>query len=235
MASHGTDQLIVQRILATKTLAAGRKALVGSGIIIIVQFTLFLVIGLLLFGHYNGATVADLGLSRSDEIFPKFIIEGMPAGLSGLIIAGLMAAALSTLSGSMSSMASSVVMDLLKPMTGLAEERALRISRRMTVVFAAVLVGSAILFMNSDQTVVELALSIASFTYGGLLGTFLLGMLSAKPNQRTALIAFAAGILGMVAVISLQLVAWTWYTLAGVSVTILTGLLVSMLPGGRRT
>lgn len=235
MASHGTDQLIVQRILSTKELGAGRKALIGSGIIIVFQFAIFLVLGLMLYGHYQGASVAELGLSRSDEIFPKFIIEGLPAGVSGIIIAGLLAAALSTLSGSMSSMASSVVMDLLRPVAGLAEESALRISRRMTVVFAGILVASAILFMNSDQTVVELALSIASFTYGGLLGTFHLGMLFKGPNQRTALIAFAAGILGMVFVISFQLVAWTWFTLAGVSVTIAVGLLVSILPGGRRS
>lgn len=231
MASHGTDQLIVQRVLATQSLASGRKALVGSGIIIVVQFALFLVLGLLLYGHYGGAAVGDLGLTRSDEIFPKFIIEGLPAGLSGIIIAGLLAAALSTLSGSMSSMASSVVMDLLKPTGRISDEKALRVSRIMTVVFAVVLVGSAILFMNSSQTVVELALSIASFTYGGLLGTFLLGMLFKTPDQRTALIAFAAGILGMVAVITLQLVAWTWYTLAGVTVTIIVGLLVSRVRG----
>ncbi len=227
MASHGTDQLIVQRVLATQSLAAARKALVGSGIIIVVQFAMFLVLGLFLYGHYGGATVGDLGLTRSDEIFPKFIIEGLPAGLSGIIIAGLLAAALSTLSGSMSSMASSVVMDLLRPAGRVSEERALLVSRIMTIVFALVLVGSAILFMNSSQTVVELALSIASFTYGGLLGTFLLGMLFKTPDQRTALVAFAAGILGMVAVITLRLVAWTWYTMAGVTVTIIVGLLVS--------
>ncbi len=227
MASHGTDQLIVQRVLATQSLASGRKALVGSGLIIVVQFAVFLVLGLLLYGHYQGASVADLGLLRSDEIFPKFIIEGLPAGFSGIIIAGLLAAALSTLSGSMSSMASSVVMDLLKPAGRLSDEKALRVSRSMTIVFAIVLVGSAVLFMNSSQTVVELALSIASFTYGGLLGTFLLGMLSKKPDERTALIAFAAGILGMVAVITLKLVAWTWFTLAGVAVTLAVGFVVA--------
>ena len=232
MASHGTDQLIVQRVLATQSLASGRKALVGSGLIIVVQFAVFLVLGLLLYGHYQGASVADLGLLRSDEIFPKFIIEGLPAGFSGIIIAGLLAAALSTLSGSMSSMASSVVMDLLKPAGRLSDEKALRVSRSMTIVFAIVLVGSAVLFMNSSQTVVELALSIASFTYGGLLGTFLLGMLSKKPDERTALIAFAAGILGMVAVITMKLVAWTWFTLAGVAVTLAVGFVVARV---RRT
>lgn len=223
MASHGTDQLIVQRLLATKSLAAGRKALIGSGVIIIVQFALFLVLGLFLYGHYGGASVAQLGLARSDEIFPKFIIEGLPPGLSGFIIAGLLAAALSTLSGSMSSMSSSVMLDLVRPLASMSDEAALRLARRFTAVFAAILVVSALFFMNTSKTVVELALSIASFTYGGLLGTFLFGLLRPAADQRSALIAFAAGIAGMVAVISLGLVAWTWFTVAGVTITIVVG------------
>ncbi len=227
MASHGTDQLIVQRVLATKSLEAGRKALIGSGIIIVFQFAVFLVLGLFLYGFYGGASVESLGLMRSDEIFPKYIIEALPAGVSGLIIAGLMAAALSTLSGSISSMSSSVMLDLVRPMFSMGEEQALRISRWTTIVFASVLVGSAILFMNSSQTVVELALSIASFTYGGLLGTFLLGLIFPSVPQRAALVAFAAGIAGMAAVILLNVIAWTWFTVAGVIITVSVGWLVS--------
>jgi len=231
MASHGTDQLIVQRLLTTKSLAEGRKALIGSGIIVIVQFAVFLTVGLLLYGYYNGASISELGLSRADEVFPKFIIEGLPQGLSGLIIAGLLAAALSTLSGSMSSMSSSLILDFYRPIFGanLSDERALRISRYFTVMFCGILVGSAFLFMNTGQAVVELALSIASFTYGGLLGTFLLGVLWKKPSQEDALAGFVAGILVMVTVISLKLVAWTWFTLIGVLATILVGTLLSSL------
>ena len=231
MASHGTDQLIVQRVLTTKSLRAGQKALIGSGVVIIVQFALFLVVGLLLFDHYHGATLAQLGVDRSDEIFPKFIIEGLPSGISGFIIAGLMAAALSTLAGSMSSMSSSVVLDLYKPIAGhgLSEEKALKISRHVTAVVAVLLVGTALTFMNTNQTVVELALSIASFTYGGLLGTFLLGVLVKKAKQRDALVAFTAGILVMIMVISLKLVAWTWFTVVGVAVTLIVGGTLSWL------
>ncbi|MBI4429699.1 MAG: sodium/solute symporter [Ignavibacteriales bacterium] len=231
MASHGTDQLIVQRLLTTKSLADGRRALIGSGVIIVVQFAMFLTVGLLMYGHYNGASISSLGLSRADEVFPKFIIEGLPEGLSGLIIAGLLAAALSTLSGSMSSMSSSIVLDLYRPIFGanMSDERALRISRYFTVMFCGILVGSAFFFMNSDQAVVELALSIASFTYGGLLGTFLLGVLFKRPRQEDALAGFVAGILVMVTVITLKLVAWTWFTLTGVLATILVGILLTSL------
>lgn len=231
MASHGTDQLIVQRVLATQSLERGRKALIGSGVIIILQFAIFLVVGLLLYGHYHGASLADLQLNRADEIFPKFIIEGLPPGVSGFIIAGLLAAALSTLAGSMSSMASSTVMDLYKPLSlsPISPEQELRIARRVTLLWAVLLVGSAIFFMETPQTVVELALSIASFTYGGLLGTFLLGVLIKRATQEDALAGFVGGIFIMITVISLKLVAWTWFTMVGVVTTLAIGGLLSLL------
>jgi SSS family solute:Na+ symporter len=231
MASHGTDQLVVQRVLAAKSLPASRKALIGSGVIIIFQFALFLVVGLLLYGHYRGATPAELGLTRADEIFPRYIVEGLPPGVSGLIIAGLLAAALSTLAGSMSSMASSTVLDLYRPSAGkgATHRKELAVSRLATVLWAGLLVASAIFFMNTPQTVVELALSIASFTYGGLLGTFLLGVLFRRPAQEDALAGFVAGICIMVTVISLKVVAWTWFTFVGVAGTILVGGTLALL------
>ncbi|MCK5571405.1 MAG: sodium:solute symporter, partial [Bacteroidetes bacterium] len=233
MASHGTDQLIVQRVLTTKSLVQSRKALIVSGVLIIFQFALFLLVGLLLYGYYGGQAPAELGLQRSDEIFPKFIVEGLPPGVSGLIIAGLFAAALSTLAGSMSAMSSSTVLDLYRPLKGGRVDTAkeLRISRTITIIWAALLVGSAIFFMNTPQTVVELALSIASFTYGGLLGTFLLGVLFRKPSQEDALAGFVGGIFIMIVVISLNLVAWTWFILIGVVATLCVGGLMSVLGG----
>ncbi len=237
MASHGTDQLIVQRVLATKSLQAGRRALVGSGLIIILQFAVFLIVGVLLFGHYHGAPPAALGLTRADEIFPKYIIEGLPPGISGFIIAGLLAAALSTIAGSMSSMSSSTVLDLYAPYRSreMSEREGLRLSRIVTILWAALLVGSAVFFMNTSQTVVELALSIASFTYGGLLGTFLLGVLSKKAQQEDALAGFVAGIFFMITVISLKVVAWTWFTAVGVVATLIIGNLLSALSRRRQT
>ncbi len=134
----------------------------------------------------------------------------------------------------MSSMASSTVLDLLKPRFGaaLTPERELPLSRIVTVLWAGMLVGSAIFFMNTTQAVVELALSIASFTYGGLLGTFLLGVLFKRPTQEDALAGFVAGIFIMVIVISLKVVAWTWFTLVGVTATLMVGGALSLL--GRR-
>jgi len=228
MASHGTDQLIVQRILTTRTLAEARKALVGTGLLIVVQFAIFLLVGALLYAHFAGATLAALGLTRSDEVFPYFIVHGLPRGLAGLVIAGLFAAALSTLAGSMSSMASSLVFDLLRS-SGRGSAPDIRRARLATAGAALLLLCSALLFMTSTRAVVETALSIASFTYGGLLGTFLLGIMSRRCTQEDALAAFVAGILVMVTVISLKTVAWTWYTLVGVLTTLAVGHLLSRL------
>ena len=221
MASHGTDQLIVQRLLAAGDFNKSRKALIGSGLVIIFQFALFLVLGVLLYSFYGPMDV------KSDEIFPMFIINKLPVGVSGIIIAGLFAAAISTLAGSMSSLSSSTIHDLILPVKKIkpGEELKLKLSRLVTIIWSVLLVFSALFFMNSSQTVVELALSIASFTYGGMLGTFLLGFISKKANQKHALIAFSSGIAGMIAVILLKLVAWTWFTPLGVVITLLAGFL----------
>jgi SSS family solute:Na+ symporter len=225
MASHGTDQLIVQRLLATKDLKSARKAVIGSGVIVVFQFALFLIIGVMLFAYYGKMDI------KSDEIFPMFIIDVLPPGVSGIIIAGLFAAAMSTLAGSMSSLSSSSMMDLYTPLSGkvLSEEKKLKISRLLTILWAGLLVLSALIFMGSSRAVVEVALSIASFTYGGLLGVFLLGILITKAKQEDAIAGFVAGILVMVTVITLNLFVWTWFTLIGVIATIFVGTLLSSL------
>lgn len=224
MSSHGTDQLIVQRLLAAKTLADSKKAIVTTGIVVIFQFALFLVLGVLLFAYYGPMNI------RSDEIFPKFIIEVIPSGAKGIIIAGLFAAALSTLAGSITSLSSSTMMDLYLPFKKVSNEKKdLIISKTLTIFWSAMLILSAFFFMESPKAVVELALSIASFTYGGLLGTFLLGLLNKHAKQEDALAGFASGIFVMIAVISLKLVAWTWYILIGVSVTIIVGSFLASL------
>lgn len=225
MASHGTDQLIVQRLFATKDLRNAQKAIIGSGVIVILQFAIFLLLGVMLYAYYGTLNV------KSDEIFPMFIIEVLPEGVTGIIIAGLFAAALSTLAGSMSSLSSSTMLDIYAPFWGreMDEHRKLKISRLLTIFWAALLVLSAFFFMESPHAVVEIALSIASFTYGGLLGTFLLGFLFKNVSQRDALWGFAAGIIFMAVVILLKLVAWTWFTVIGVCITMVVGVISSLI------
>jgi len=231
MASHGADQLIVQRLLTTDSLKNSQKALITTGFIVAVQFFMFLFLGLMLYTFYNGAKM------NPNEVFADFIVKYMPSGISGLIIAGLFAAAMSTLAGSMSSLASSAMIDIYKPYFGKDndEKKELLISRIITAIWAVLLVGSAMFFMKTERTVVELALSIASFTYGGLLGSFLLGALFKKVNEIDALIGFVFGIAVMIYVILNTKIAWTWHTFIGAGATILVGNLISVARGAVRS
>ena len=142
IASHGTDQLIVQRLLSTKNLRSSQKALIGSGLVVFLQFTLFMFIGFLLYVFYNGQTAAQLGLATTDEIFVKFIVEELPVGLSGLIIAAILAAAMSTLSSSINSLASSTMMDIYKPYwrKDNSPKKELRISRIITIIWGIIII-----------------------------------------------------------------------------------------------
>lgn len=224
MASHGTDQLIVQRLLSTNNLKQAQKAIIGSGFLVVLQFVIFLLVGVGLYAFYGSLDI------RSDEIFPKFIIEQLPSPFSGIIVAGLFAAAMSTLAGSISSLSSSTMLDLYNPFNPNRDKKNdLKVSRLFTVMWAILLIFAALFFMNSPTAVVELALSIASFTYGGLLGTFMLGLFVKNAKQEDALAAFTSGIFIMITVISLDLVAWTWYTLIGVIATLSVGSLLTYL------
>jgi SSS family transporter len=224
MSSHGTDQLVVQRLLAAKNLVESKKALITSGVIIIFQFALFLFIGVLLYAYYGNLNI------KSDEIFSKYIIEVLPGGAKGIIIAGLFAAALSTLAGSITSMSSSVMMDLYLPLKkSVDDKKNLFISKSLTIFWAGMLIISAFIFKESSRAVVEIALSIASFTYGGLLGTFLLGLSSKKVQQNHAIAGFISAITVMSFIIIFKVVAWTWFVLIGVTVTIIVGNLLQLI------
>ena len=234
MSSHGTDQLIVQRLLSTRNLRDGQKALITSGVVVIFQFALFLLVGLMMFAFFEGKAVGAIGsqFAKPDEIFPYFIIFHLPMGIKGLIIAGLFAAAMSTLAGSISSLSSSAMVDLYKPhfSPGNDESKDLWVSRMFSIFWAVILSLVAFLFIRVLQSVVEIALGIASITYGGLLGTFLLGVLFKKPQQKDAIRGFAAGLITMLLIILIPILVgaapifhWTWYVLIGCSVTLLVG------------
>lgn len=224
MASHGTDQLIVQRVLATQSVHGAQRAMIWSGVIVIVQFFLFLLIGVFLYAHLGPGLEAN-------AVFAKFILTELPTGLTGLILAGILAAAMSTLSGSISALASATILDIIIPATGSQWDDAmtLRRSRLVSVAWCIAIVLAATLFISTPSTVIELALSIASFTYGGLLGAFLLGMLVARARERDALVGFFSGIAGMTAIIMFTPIAWTWYTLIGSAITLTVGLLSSSI------
>ena len=220
MASHGTDQLIVQRLLTCRDLRSSQKALVGSGVAVVFQFGVFLLVGLGLWAFYQGRA-----FERSDEIFARFIIEELPPGVTGLLIAGVFAAAMSSLSSSINSLASTSAYDFWAPAVGAErdEARTLVAGRVFSLLWTAALVGGAILFipLSRGTAAVEVALAISSLVYGGLLGAFFLGTLSRRADQRSTILGMAAGI-GTVTLIWIFLraeVAWPWFALIGSVVT----------------
>ncbi len=224
MASHGADQIIVQRLLAAGSLKDARRALIGSGVVVIAQFALFLLIGIGLWAYYGNAT-----FTSPDQIFPSFIIDGMPAGLTGVVIAAILAAAMSTMSGSLNALAAATLHDLYVPLFGApGDAEGLKLSRRFTFVWALVLIGGALLYRQQGTPVVIIALSIASFTYGGLLGGFFLALFWPRASQVDAILGMTVGILVMVAVVRFSGIAWPWFVLIGTGVTLVTGILSSL-------
>jgi len=238
MASHGTDQLIVQRLLTCRNLRASQKALIGSGIVVAVQFALFLVVGIGLWAFYQGQP-----FDIPDAIFATFIIDEIPVGLRGLLIAGVFAAAMSSLSSSINSLASTSAYDFWAPLTGSEgdEFRILRAGRVFTLIWAILLIGVAILYipMSADSTAVEVALTIASLVYGGLLGAFFLSVMDPGANQRGVVVGIGTGILVVTAIwiFAPHLVGWPWFVLIGTAVTMSVGAGMSRMgaDGSRET
>lgn len=224
MGSHGTDQLIVQRLLACRDLPSSRRALVGSGIAVLAQFALFLFVGLGLWAYYGGAS-----FERPDEIFARFIIEVLPSGVRGLLIAGVFAAAMSTLSSSINSLASASAYDFWATVRPDTDESALfRIGRRFSLVWAALLVGAAIAFipLSRDSAAVEVSLGIASLVYGGLLGVFGLARFVPRADAFAARLGLVVGISTVVAIwaTARTTIAWPWFVFIGTVVTLAVGL-----------
>ena len=229
-ASHGTEQLMVQRLLAAKDERQSRAALFSSWAVIFVQFTLFLIIGVCLFTLYrdNGWTPPAV----TDSIYPRFIWEHLPPGLSGLVIAAILAAAMSNLSAALNSLASTTVMDFLRPLSGSiapGDERVwLKRARLATIGWGVILAGVALLARNWGG-VLQAGLSIASILYGSLLGVFLLGLLTRRVGENAAMSGMIAGLAVMLYVRFATPIAFTWYVLIGTAATFLTGILASLL------
>jgi Na+/proline symporter len=248
-ASHGTDHLIVQRLLATRSLRDARVALVGSGVMVMFQFTLFLLVGVAIWA----AGFAPAGVP-GDELFPRFVVEHLPAGLAGLVIAGILAAAMGTHSSAINSLASSATHDLYASVTGRTDPvHLLKVGRLFSAAWATGLIFGALYFhfaaRGNDTPVVVLALSIASITYGPLLGTYLLAGKWPRARGRDVVGAVAVTVCVMLVVIFAKRLAvlpalvwlepvgrlaWPWYVPLGTALAFCTGVALSYLPTGGR-
>ncbi len=252
MASHGTDQLLVQRLLTCKNQQDSQKALILSGFVVLLQFALFLTIGVMLYAYYSHVPV-DPSMSAAqclkevpatcDRIFPQFIVAQLPHGISGLVIAAIFAAAMSNLSGSLNSLASTTVLDFYKPLINpnASDESLLRLSRWLTAIWGLILILLAFLAAQGIQSVLIAGLTIASLVYGPMLGAFLLGLLTKRANQTGVITGMLASLVVMLTLKSADLLgynlpfhdlAWTWFGLVGTAICFAVGLTVSMLSAG---
>jgi len=226
-ASHGTDQLIVQRLLAARNQRQSVTALLSSGVAILLLMALFLIVGVMLFVYYH---VPSANLGGGDRIYPSFIVNQMPHGISGLLIAAILAAAMSNLSAALNSLSSSSMVDFyLLRHPDLSEPRKIRLSRISTLLWALLLFGLAVISLHYVGRVVETGLRIAAVAYGALLGVFLLGVLTRRANQVGAMV-------GMLCGFSTELYLWlktpvpfTWWVAIGTTVTFAVGYAASLL------
>ncbi len=220
-ASHGTDQLIVQRLLAARTQKQSVTALLSSGVAIFFLFALFLLVGVMLFAFYG---VPSSAFGKADRIYPTFIVHQMPHGISGLLIAAILAAAMSNLSAALNSLSSSSMVDFyLRNKPTMDEGRKIRLSRIATLLWALLLFGLAVLSLRKIGHVVEVGLQIASVAYGALLGVFLLGVLTRRANQNGAMLGMLCGFATELYLWVWTSVPWTWYVAVGTVVTFLVG------------
>ncbi|HTQ53256.1 MAG TPA: sodium:solute symporter [Bryobacteraceae bacterium] len=227
MASHGTDQLMVQRLLSARDLRQSRLALLASWVVIFFQFSLFLAIGVALFVYYQDASLVPPHVL--DRIYPEFVWRHLPTGIAGLVMAAILAAAMANLSAALNSLASTTVVDFARKARPRSEAGALRFARGMTVLWGAILVAIGMLARHWGS-VLESGLSIASVTLGLLLGVFLLGVLTRRVHEWAALAGLLAGLAAILYVRSYTPIAWTWWVLIGSTVTFLAGYAASFLP-----
>jgi solute:Na+ symporter, SSS family len=226
MASHGTDQLLVQRLLTCRNQRESQLALIMSGFVVFAQFALFLTIGVMLHAYY--ATHPLPQMASNDEIFPAFIVRSLPHGVAGLVIAAIFAAAMSNLSGSLNSLASTTVLDFYQPIAGsrVSDAQLLTLSRWLTAAWGVVLIAIAIV-ASGWGSVFTVGLTIASIVYGPMLGAFLLGVLTRSATESGAMAGIGISLLAMIGVHQFSPLAWTWYVLVGTSICVAVGAVVS--------
>jgi SSS family transporter len=225
-ASHGTDQLMVQRLLAARNERESKLALLSSGALILLNFTLFLFMGVGLWAFFS---LGKRAFASNDQVFPMFIVDYMPSGVSGLMIAAILAAAMSNLSAALNSLSSTTIFDFyvrMKPAT--SDRKRIALSRLATILWGAVLfcLGLASRYGGS---VLEKGLTIASLAYGGLLGVFLLGLLTRRARQTGAIVGMLSGLALNIYISGFTRIAWTWYATFGALMTFAVGYLVSLL------
>jgi len=220
VASHGTDHLIVQRLLSAKNITSSRKALIGSGFIALFQFTLFLFIGIGIWVLYDGMNI------NSNEVFSSFLINYIPPGVKGLLIAAIFSAAMSTLSSSINSLSSSTMTDWIKDIA--PNYYNIKFSKLISLFWALIISLSAIIFTSSTSPLVEVALSISSVTYGGMLGFFILNLSKTNFSPKNVFLSFIISFLIMIYIVNFTDIAWPLFIIIGFFSMIFTAFFINI-------
>ncbi|MCC6161804.1 MAG: sodium:solute symporter [Acidobacteria bacterium] len=228
LATHGTDQFLVQRLLSAPSARDAGRGLILSGVLVLLQFALFLTIGVMLYAYYQQVPLPTLG--RPDEILPTFVINTLPSGVSGFIVAAIVAAALSP---SINAMAASTVNDFyLRYVNETADEQTImRVSYRATLFWGVVQLAVALACQWMDRSVLDAGLSVLSLTAGPVLGAFLVGFATSRVSAHAMLAGMAVGMATLVYIWIATPVAWTWYAFIGATITALTALAFSTVMG----
>ncbi|HET9373070.1 MAG TPA: hypothetical protein VFO19_22565, partial [Vicinamibacterales bacterium] len=228
LATHGTDQFLVQRLLSARSQRDAQVGLVLSGVVVFAQFVLFLVVGAMLYTYYQH--VPAPALARGDEILPRFVVGTLSGGAAGFIVAAIVAAALSP---SLNAMAATTVNDFyreyLRP--DASEAEMLAVARRATIGWGVVQIAVALASQWMDRSVLDAGLSVLSLSTGPVLGAFLVGVLTTRVDGRAMLIGMIGGVVVLAVVWWFGLTAWTWYALVGASVT--AGVALVLPPASR--
>ena len=228
LGTHGTDQLLVQRLLGSRSQRGAALALGMSGVVVLLQFALFLFIGVALAAYYDH-TALEKAFARNDEAFSWFVVHELPRGVGiiGLLLAAIFAATMSTLSSSLNASATAAMTDFVRPLVGssASEGTLLRTSRHLTIAFGVLQMLVALAGAYVDRSAVDQVLAIAGLTAGPTLGIFFLGMRPRGATQRGALIGLVAGIATLAVVVFGTSLAWPWYTLVGLAATWVVGAL----------
>jgi SSS family solute:Na+ symporter len=234
MSTHGTDQYLVQRYLCTDRPRKASTALLTSGAIVFAQFIGFLFIGVLLFAFYHPytdpsyatASSAAFPFSGGDRVFPDFITRHLPTGLSGLVVAAIFAAAMSS---SLNSIAATTVNDLYRPFRQkLSDQHYLKVSHWLTLLWGVVQIGVALVVRHKERSALDQALSVASLINGPVLGVFLVGVFLKWVSEPPALIGMLASCLAMIYIRFATNLAWTWYVFVGSAITLIVSALASV-------
>ena len=225
LATHGTDQFLVQRLLSARSAREASRGLILSGFIVFAQFVLFLIIGVMLYAFYLHAPLAQ-PLARADQILPIFVVNELSNGLAGFIVAAIVAAALSP---SLNAMAATTVSDFYLPYVNPGADQAtqMRVSKQATVAWGIVQLAVAVAAQWMERSVLDAGLAVLGFASGAVLGAFLLGTLAPSVTERDTFAGMAAGLIVMTAVWWATAIAFTWYVLIGSVTTCLIALVSS--------